>query len=394
MSAPTARQRVRAGLLILPLALFLAVFFLWPLWMMVEVSVRNDSIGHALPQTSAAIGGWDGETMPGETVQAALVADLRDTPSTVLGAAVRTLNSQVSGFRTLMSRTATAARETEAGASLDLVAVDPRWGDLRFWRAIRDSVSPYTDRNLLAALDLRRDEAGSVEAMPASASANRVIIWRTFSIAGSVTILCALIGLPYAMLTASLTGWKRNALLLAVLLPLWTSLLVRTAAWFILLQNEGLINKTLMQIGLIDGPLPLIFNRIGVVIAMTHVLLPFMVLPIFSVVAAIPKNLMPAAASMGATPLRAFWRVLLPLSMPGLLAGSLLVFMVAIGYYITPALVGGPNDQMISSIIAFYALQTANWGMAGALGLILLGVTTVLYLVYGRLSRGGAPTGT
>ena len=394
MSAPTARQRVRAGLLILPLALFLAVFFLWPLWMMVEVSVRNDSIGHALPQTSAAIGDWDGETMPGEPVQAALVADLRETPSTVLGAAVRTLNSQVSGFRTLMSRTATAAREMEAGASLDLVAVDPRWGDLRFWRAIRDSVSPYTDRNLLAALDLRRDEAGSVEAMPAAASANQVIIWRTFSIAGSVTILCALIGLPYAMLTASLSGWKRNALLLAVLLPLWTSLLVRTAAWFILLQNEGLINKTLMEIGLIDGPLPLIFNRIGVVIAMTHVLLPFMVLPIFSVVAAIPKNLMPAAASMGATPLRAFWRVLLPLSMPGLLAGSLLVFMVAIGYYITPALVGGPNDQMISSIIAFYALQTANWGMAGALGLILLAVTTVLYLVYGRLSRGGAPTGT
>ena len=394
MSAPTARQRVRAGLLILPLALFLAVFFLWPLWMMVEVSVRNDSIGHALPQTSAAIGDWDGETMPGEPVQAALVADLRETPSTVLGAAVRTLNSQVSGFRTLMSRTATAAREMEAGASLDLVAVDPRWGDLRFWRAIRDSVSPYTDRNLLAALDLRRDEAGSVEAMPAAASANQVIIWRTFSIAGSVTILCALIGLPYAMLTASLSGWKRNALLLAVLLPLWTSLLVRTAAWFILLQNEGLINKTLMAIGLIDGPLPLIFNRLGVVIAMTHVLLPFMVLPIFSVVSAIPKNLMPAAASMGATPLRAFWRVLLPLSMPGLLAGSLLVFMVAIGYYITPALVGGPNDQMISSIIAFYALQTANWGMAGALGLILLAVTTVLYLVYGRLSRGGAPTGT
>ena len=394
MSAPTARQRIRAGLLILPLVLFLAVFFLWPLWTMIEVSVRNESIGHALPQTAAVIGDWDGEGMPGEDVQDALVADLRETSSNVLGAAVRTLNSQVSGFRTLMSRTATAAREMEAGASLDLVAVDPRWGDLRFWRAIRDSVSPYTDRNLLAALDLRRDEAGSVEAMPAAASANQVIIWRTFSIAGSVTVLCALIGLPYAMLTASLSGWKRNALLLAVLLPLWTSLLVRTAAWFILLQNEGLINKTLMEIGLIDGPLPLIFNRIGVVIAMTHVLLPFMVLPIFSVVAAIPKNLMPAAASMGATPLRAFWRVLLPLSMPGLLAGSLLVFMVAIGYYITPALVGGPNDQMISSIIAFYALQTANWGMAGALGLILLAVTTVLYLVYGRLSRGGAPTGT
>ena len=391
MNAPTPRDRFRAGLLILPLVLFLAVFFLWPLWMMVEVSVRNESIGDALPRTSAVIGDWNGEGLPGAEVQAALVEDLRETPSSVLGAAVRTLNSQVSGFRTLMSRTVTAARELEEGGVLDLVAVDPRWGETRFWLAIRESVAPYTDRNLLAALDLKRDEAGSIDAV--SASANRLIIWRTFVIAGLVTLLCALIGLPYAMLAASVTGWKRNALLLAVLLPLWTSLLVRTAAWFILLQNEGLINKTLMSIGLIDGPLPLIFNRTGVVIAMTHVLLPFMVLPIFSVISAIPKNLMPAAASMGAPPLRAFWRVLLPLSMPGLLAGSLLVFMVAIGYYITPALVGGPNDQMISSIIAFYALQTANWGMAGALGLILLCVTTVLYLLYGRLSRSGAPTG-
>src|SRR5690606_22540929 len=163
--------------------------------------------------------------------------------------------------------------------------------------------------------------------------------------------------------------------------------LVRTAAWFILLQQEGLINRTLTSLGIIDAPLPLIFNRLGVIIAMTHVLLPFMVLPIYSVLIAVPRNLMPAAASLGAGPLRAFWRVLLPLAMPGLMSGCLLVFMVAIGYYITPALVGGANDQMISSVIAFYALGTANWGMAGALGLILLAVTLLLYLVYGRLSR-------
>lgn len=393
MSAVSARQRGRAALLIAPLVIFLGVFFLWPLWLMVDVSIRNDAIAGAFPRTAELIEDWDGEAMPEAEIQAALVEDLRDTPQTALGAAVRTLNSQVSGFRTLMGRTATAARDLEEGQTLDLMEIDDRWGEPRFWRAIQISVAPYTDRNLLAALDLERSDSGEIEQMAASASANRLIIWRTFAIAGSVTLLCALIGLPYAILAASVTGWKRNALLLAVLLPLWTSLLVRTAAWFILLQNEGIINNTLIGLGLIDGPLPLIFNRLGVVIAMTHVLLPFMVLPIFSVVSAIPKNLMPAAASLGARPLRAFWRVLLPLSMPGLLAGSLLVFMVAIGYYITPALVGGPNDQMISSVIAFYALQTANWGMAGALGILLLAVTTVLYLVYGRLSRGGAPTG-
>ncbi|MBL0936371.1 MAG: ABC transporter permease [Rhizobiaceae bacterium] len=393
MNAVSARQRGRAALLIAPLVIFLGVFFLWPLWLMVDVSIRNDAIGGAFPRTAELIGSWDGEAMPDAEIQAALVEDLRETPQSTLGAAVRTLNSQVSGFRTLMGRTANAARDLEDGQTLDLVEVDDRWAEPRFWQAIQTSVAPYTDRNLLAALDLERSDTGEIERMAASASANRLIIWRTFAIAGSVTVLCALIGLPYAMLAASVTGWKRNALLLAVLLPLWTSLLVRTAAWFILLQNEGIINKTLIGLGWIDGPLPLIFNRLGVVIAMTHVLLPFMVLPIFSVVSAIPKNLMPAAASLGARPLRAFWRVLLPLSMPGLLAGSLLVFMVAIGYYITPALVGGPNDQMISSVIAFYALQTANWGMAGALGILLLAVTTVLYLVYGRLSRGGAPTG-
>lgn len=393
MNAVSARQRGRAALLIAPLVIFLGVFFLWPLWLMVDVSIRNDAIGGAFPRTAELIGSWDGEAMPDAEIQAALVKDLRETPQSTLGAAVRTLNSQVSGFRTLMGRTANAARDLEQGQTLDLVEVDDRWAEPRFWQAIQISVAPYTDRNLLAALDLERLDTGEIERMAASASANRLIIWRTFTIAGSVTLLCALIGLPYAMLAASVSGWKRNALLLAVLLPLWTSLLVRTAAWFILLQNEGIINNTLIGLGWIDGPLPLIFNRLGVVIAMTHVLLPFMVLPIFSVVSAIPKNLMPAAASLGARPLRAFWRVLLPLSMPGLLAGSLLVFMVAIGYYITPALVGGPNDQMISSVIAFYALQTANWGMAGALGILLLAVTTVLYMVYGRLSRGGAPTG-
>lgn len=393
MSRATPRDRLRAFFLVLPLGCFLAVFFIWPLWMMMDVSVRNDAISGAFPETAAMIGDWSGEGIPDPEIQAALVSDFRTTSSPDMGAAVRSLNSQVSGFRTLAGKTGNAARNLADGEALDLLAVDNRWSDPRYWTAIQTSLAPYTDRNILAAIDMERNDQGEIVSLPAESSANTLIIGRTFLIAGTVTVLCALIGLPYAMLAAAVTGWKRNALLLAVLLPLWTSLLVRTAAWFILLQNEGLINELLEWAGLISGPLPLIFNRAGVVIAMTHVLLPFMVLPIFSVISTIPGNLMSAAASMGAHPLRAFWRILLPLSMPGLLAGSLLVFMVAIGYYITPALVGGPNDQMISSIIAFYALQTANWGMAGSLGLILLVVTTILYLIYGRLSRSGAPTG-
>jgi putative spermidine/putrescine transport system permease protein len=207
-----------------------------------------------------------------------------------------------------------------------------------------------------------------------------------------VTICCILLGMPFAMVASSVTGWTRQLLLGAVLLPLWTSLLVRTAAWFILLQDNGLINSTLQAVGLTSGPIPLIFNRVGVVIAMTHVLLPFMVLPIFSVLISIPKNLMPAAASLGANPVRSFYLVLLPLSLRGVVSGSLLVFMSALGYYITPALIGGAKDQMISSVIAYYATGAANWGMAGALGLVLLIATILLYIVYLRLSSEEART--
>ena len=388
MSRVPARERLSALLLIVPLLAFLAVFFLWPLWTMVTTAVVDDTVSRVLPRTAAAIVSWDGQGVPPAQVQEALVEDLRQAKDQqALGETVRRLNSAVSGFRTLLTRTVNAVREENGGKAVDLGSLDRRWNEPRFWLALRDAVPPYTDRNLLAAVDMKRDAGGQIVSEDRGASANRLIMFRTFLVAAIVTLACAAIGLPYAMLAASISGWKRNVLLLAVLVPLWTSLLVRTTAWFVLLQNEGLINGALQAIGLIDRPLPLIFNRLSVVIAMTHVLLPFMVLPIYSVLLSVPRNLMQAAASMGADPLRAFWRVLLPLSLPGLLSGSLLVFMVAIGYYITPALVGGANDQMISSVVAFYAMGTANWGLAGALGLILLMVTMILYSIYGRLSK-------
>ncbi|UZF93457.1 ABC transporter permease [Bosea sp. NBC_00550] len=380
--------RLRATLLILPLVVFLGLFFLWPLWMMVSTAVQGGTVRLAFPQTAIAIASWNGNSPPPAPLQAALVRDLRaDTPQERFGDAVRTLNSQQAGFRTLLPRTARAVREAGEADVVDLATVDPRWGDLAYWLALKRSMPAYTDANLLAAVDLKRSDDARIEPVESDFAVNRAIMLRTFIIAAQVTLLCAAIGLPFAMLAASVSGWKRNALLIAVLLPLWTSLLVRTAAWLILLQDNGLINQTLRAIGLIDSPLSLIYNRTGVLIAMTHVLLPLMVLPIYASLIAIPRNLMPAAAALGAAPLQAFRHVLLPLAMPGLLSGSLLVFMVALGYYITPALTGGAGDQMISSVIAFYATGTANWGMAGALGLFLLVPTTVLYIVYNRLSR-------
>lgn len=380
--------RLKALLLVLPLVVFLGLFFLWPLWMMIATAVQGGTVRLAFPQTATAIASWDGAGPPPASLQAALVRDLRtDTPQERFGDAVRTLNSQQAGFRTLLPRTARAVREAGDADAFDLVALDPRWSEQGYWLALKRSMPAYTDANLLAAVDLKRNDEARIEPVEPDFAVNRAIMLRTFVIAGQVTLLCGAIGLPFAMLAASVTGWKRNALLIAVLLPLWTSLLVRTAAWLILLQDTGLINQTLRALGLIETPLSLIYNRTGVLIAMTHVLLPLMVLPIYASLIAIPRNLMPAAAALGAAPLQAFRHVLLPLAMPGLLSGSLLVFMVALGYYITPALTGGAGDQMISSVIAFYATGTANWGMAGALGLFLLVPTTVLYILYGRLSR-------
>ena len=383
---PWFSKRLRSLVLIAPLALFLLFFFVVPLLTMMRTAVSDPVASNALPTVSVALKDWDRASPPPSAAQRSFASDIRNiSDDELFGDLVRRLNSAKSGFRTLMTKTRKAV--VEDPALTDLVSVDRRWADPAFWRAIQDAASAsLTDRNLLAAVDLTRDEGGHIVDAPEGTSANRTTLVRTMVMAGIVTLSCIALGLPFAMVAASVTGWKRQLLLGAVLLPLWTSLLVRTAAWYIILQDNGLINLTLETLGLTHGPVPLIFNRLGVVIAMTHVLLPFMVLPIFSVLIGIPRNLMPAAASLGAPPIQAFLRVLLPLSLRGVVSGALLVFMSALGYYITPALIGGAKDQMISSVIAYYATGAANWGMAGALGIVLLLATIILYVIYLRLS--------
>lgn len=390
MSGAGHRQRLRALALVAPLVIFLGLFFVWPLVTMLKESVSDATVGRALPTMVEAAAGWDRQSPPTGAMKAALVTDLRAIDDQQLfGDLVRRLNSAQAGFRTLLPKTRTAvdkSRETTAPEAVDLEAIDRRWGNPAYWQAIAGTLAPFTDQHLLAAVDLGRDNTGAIVALGAHESANLTILLRTFWVSAMVTLACLAIGLPYAMLAAAVTGWRRQLLLGAVLLPLWTSLLVRTASWYILLQDNGLVNDALQSLGLTDAPVRLIFNRVGVVIAMAHILLPFMVLPIYSVLITIPKTLMPAAASLGAHPLRAFLRVLLPLSLRGIASGTLLVFMAAIGYYITPALIGGAQDQMISSVIAFYATGSANWGMAAALGIVLLAATLLLYTVYGWLS--------
>ncbi|HHD56200.1 MAG TPA: ABC transporter permease, partial [Desulfobulbaceae bacterium] len=197
-------------------------------------------------------------------------------------------------------------------------------------------------------------------------------------------ILCLLIGYPLAYFMATSSASVRNLLMIGLLLVFWTSLLVRTLSWILVLQDKGVVNSFLLSLGIISHPLPLVFNRIGVYVAMTHVLLPFIVLPLYSVMAGIPSYYVRAARSLGATPITAFFKVYTPMTLPGIGAGCLMVFIQALGYYITPALVGGPKDQMVSYFVAFFVNERVNWSMASSLGVVLLLMTGSFYLIFGK----------
>ena len=210
---------------------------------------------------------------------------------------------------------------------------------------------------------------------------------RTLWVAAGVTIACGLLGFPVAYLLAHVSVRVSNMLLIVVLLPFWTSLLVRTTAWIALLQQNGVVNDTLVALHIIgeNGRLEMMYNMFATLVVMTHVLLPFMILPLFSVMKGINPNFTRAALSLGATPWTAFWKVYFPQTIPGLGAGCLLVFILAVGYYITPALVGGQSGQLISNIIAFHMQKTLNWPLAAAIGTILLLGVLALYWLYNRL---------
>jgi putative spermidine/putrescine transport system permease protein len=210
---------------------------------------------------------------------------------------------------------------------------------------------------------------------------------RTFSISAVVTLVCILIGYPLAYWLSTLSARRANLMMILVLLPFWTSVLVRIAAWIVLLQTNGLVNRFLMFTGLTDSPVPLLFNRLGVIIAMVHILLPFMILPLYSVMKSVPPNFVRAAVSLGSSPLAAFFRIYVPQTYPGIAAGGLLVFITSIGYYVTPALLGGAGDQMLSYYVAQYTNVEVNWGMACALGSVLLITTLALYAVYRRFGK-------
>jgi len=213
--------------------------------------------------------------------------------------------------------------------------------------------------------------------------------WTTFEVSLLTTGICVLLGYPLAYFLSELPKRAANLCMIAVLLPLWTSLLVRTYAWLVLLQRRGLINGWGMDLGLWDEPLSLVHNLTGTLIGTVHVMLPFLVLPLYAAMRAIDRNLLRAAANLGASPLRSFWLVLFPLAMPGLASGALIVFILCLGFYVTPAVLGGGKVIMVSSRIANDIELFFNWGAASALGVVLLVLTGALILVAMRLPGMG-----
>jgi putative spermidine/putrescine transport system permease protein len=382
-----ARRRTLAVVLTLPLLLFLLVGFVVPIGAMLAESVRNREVLEGLPRTVKALDAWNGAGLPDEAAYIALAADLKvGYGSGALARAAIRLNYELSGYRSLLMVTARQlATQTPARAKPVLLQLDTRWGQREYWAAIRRNAAPYTLHYLLAAVDLTRDADSRIVPVPASQAIFRQVFARTLVISLTVTLACLGLGFPVAYLLATVPARVGNLLMIFVLLPFWTSLLVRTTAWVVLLQQQGLLNDALVGLRLLSERVSLIFNRTGLVIAMTHVLLPFMILPLYSVMKGIDPRHVKAAMSLGAPPAWAFWTVYLPQTMPGIGSGCLLVVILAIGYYITPELIGGGADQMVSHFVAVYTNEIVNWGEASALGAILLVVVLVLYGLYHRV---------
>lgn len=378
-------RSVAAWILILPSVAFIAFFFIVPIVAFLTQAVDNTDLTRALPRTTAALSAWDGDGLPADDAFAALAEDLNALPNVAAQAQLaRRLNHNEPGYRQLVMRTAArlpaVPEETWRAA---LVGLDPQWGETTVWRVLRHERQIVTPLYLLASLDFARGEDG-VERVPEDRRLFVSLLVRTLVISVVVTGLCVLFGFPLAYTIASSGPRLSNWLLILVLLPFWTSLLVRTTAWIVILQREGLVNQGLQLTDLISEPLALIYNRTGVYIAMVHVLLPFLVLPLYSVMRRVDPNQLRAGAGLGGPPLTVLRTIYLPQVLPGVVAGASLVFVLSLGYYITPALVGGPGDQMIAYFIAYFTLDSVNWGMAASLSLILLAVVLVVFGLIGR----------
>ncbi|MDY8150052.1 ABC transporter permease [Vibrio sp. PBL-C16] len=382
------RKKLRSIMLTIPLVCFILFTFAFPILDMLYRSVDNREISQSLPQTIQALESWDYQGQPHqEVIEAFSVEVLALYQSKELPKIASRMNIEESGMRSLLMKTGRKlSRLTSLPSSVtQLAKLDKRWTNPKYWAAFKNLSGALTFSHYLAALDLQVNEFGDIEPQPEKRQIYVDLFFKTFWMSISITLICLVMAYPVAYLLANLPDKRANLLLIIVLLPFWTSLLVRTTSWIVLLQNQGVINDLLIWSGFTSERIQMIHNTFGTVVSMVHILLPFMILPLYSVMKGISPTYFRAARSLGATPFIAFIKVYMPLTLPGIGAGTLLTFILSIGFYITPALVGGRSGQMISNMIAYHMQTSLNWGMAGALGGLLLFVVLVLFYIFNRV---------
>lgn len=384
-------NRIRSFCLVLPLLGFICVTFIFPILLMGYRAIDDSVAVHAFPETLAKLEDWKPDNDIPESLYRTFAREMRSArKSGDVGRLATRLNYEVPGARSATIRLSRALqRDLAEGQTYRALFedVNKKWVQPEIWATLKSLNSLYTAYYFLAALDRKRDIHGDIVLRPPTERTYVKLFVRTLWVSLLVTAICILLAYPIAYQLATLPAKTANLLLILVLLPFWTSLLVRTTAWIVLLQSEGVLNDLFVAIGLIDGAsrIQMIYNMFGTIVAMTHILLPFMVLPLYSVMKTIPPNYLRAAVSLGATPARAWFAIYFPLTLPGMGAGSILVFILCIGYYVTPALVGGRTGQLIASSIAYHMQTSLNWGLAAAIGTIVLAVVLALYWLYNRL---------
>jgi putative spermidine/putrescine transport system permease protein len=374
-------REAKALALTLPALLFLIVALIAPLGFFMSRAADNADLTDHLPRTSQAMAGWDGQGLPPADIQQSLVDELSGLAGTPgLAVLARRLNYQEPGYRSLIQKTANGLRAGGAGTAAErLAAIDTRWAEPPIWQTLRQESGRWTSFFMLAAVDLKKDAAGAIASAPPERAIYQRVFARTFIASLSVTLICLVLGYATAYALLRLRTRLGRIALLVILISLWTSLLVRTLAWIIILQKNGVLNSALMSAGILDEPVQFIRTWFAVILAMVHLLLPLMILPILAVMRGIPPSYMRAAQSLGAAPFRAFWSVYLPLTYPGIGAGVVLVATTSLGFFITPELLGGPEHQMISYFVAFFTNMSVNWGLASALGVWLFVITIAMF---------------
>ena len=386
------REKMRSILLIAPLLAFVLVAFIAPIADMLFRSVENNIVADTLPKTVVALQPWDASKgeLPDEATYEALLDDLviavDEKIHTRLGSR---LNYEQAGMSSLFRKSGRVVRKIEPGSpdiKGQLIEADDKWGDIDTWALLKAYSPRYTPGYFLNAVDAEMDADG-IGMKPENQRIYLFLFGRTLMLSMIITFSCLLLGYPISYLLAHLSLSRANLLMVLVLLPFWTSLLVRTSAWKVLLQQQGVINDILVWSGLVadNARLVMINNATGTIIAMTHILLPFMILPLYSVMKTISPSYVRAARSLGATSWTAFWRIYFPQSVPGIGAGAVLVFILSIGYYITPELVGGTSGIFISNRIAYHISSSLNWGLAAALGTLLLVVVMFMFVLYDKI---------